>query len=182
MGRSLLSSKCSPRAHRRDSTPRTRVAGTRALRQAATAGSGAAPPSSPHSAAWRPPPPSPAATLASEALAAMALAAGGPRAAAATATANAANAAAASDGRGAAPGAAMESKEGDEWVPCCERNPVPPFGVDSPVIQHLLGSWTSDPKKLKCGFSSLFCCCGDPWVGKKGGCWGLGGLEYIKRF
>lgn len=28
-------------------------------------------------------------------------------------------------------------------------HPVPPFGIEDPVIQHLLMNWTSDPQKLR---------------------------------
>jgi hypothetical protein len=36
-----------------------------------------------------------------------------------------------------------------EWTLETEEHPLPPFGIQSPVISHLLESWTSDAQKLK---------------------------------
>ena len=36
-----------------------------------------------------------------------------------------------------------------EWTEELCSHPLPPFGLDSPVISHLLGNWTSDAKKLQ---------------------------------
>mmetsp|Transcript_94061 Transcript_94061/g.269284 ORF Transcript_94061/g.269284 Transcript_94061/m.269284 type:complete len:113 (+) Transcript_94061:227-565(+) len=35
------------------------------------------------------------------------------------------------------------------WEEEYSAHPVPPFSIDSPVIQHLLASWTADGQKLR---------------------------------
>jgi len=45
------------------------------------------------------------------------------------------------------PGASVVEFTG--WRKEVQENPIPPFGIDSPVIQHLLASWTTDPQKLR---------------------------------
>jgi hypothetical protein len=45
-----------------------------------------------------------------------------------------------------------ERLAGQEWIEVKEVHPVPPFGVDwvnSPVIQHLLQTWSRDEEKLR---------------------------------
>lgn len=37
----------------------------------------------------------------------------------------------------------------NEWMEETEIHPLPPFGIQSPVISYLLESWTSDASKLK---------------------------------
>uniref|UniRef100_A0A7S2SIB0 WW domain-containing protein n=1 Tax=Rhizochromulina marina TaxID=1034831 RepID=A0A7S2SIB0_9STRA len=51
------------------------------------------------------------------------------------------------DERPTSPGASVV--EFTNWRRETQDNPVPPFGIGSPVIQHLLASWTSDPQKLR---------------------------------
>ena len=47
------------------------------------------------------------------------------------------------------PSAGLESADcGAGWAHETEVYPVPSFGIDSPVIGHLLSSWTRDPQKL----------------------------------
>ncbi|CAM9974630.1 unnamed protein product, partial [Phaeothamnion confervicola] len=38
---------------------------------------------------------------------------------------------------------------GGDWVEEKEEHPTPGYGIDSPVIQYLLQSWSSDPEKLR---------------------------------
>lgn len=35
------------------------------------------------------------------------------------------------------------------WVKEVDNHPLPPFGLDSPVISHLLNSWTNDSQKVQ---------------------------------
>ena len=43
----------------------------------------------------------------------------------------------------------VSHKDTNEWIIEEERHPLPPFGLDSPVIQYLLASWSKDPQKLQ---------------------------------
>ena len=46
-------------------------------------------------------------------------------------------------------GAAGVIAAGVEWKEESETHPLPPFGLDSPVISHLLASWTTDAQKIQ---------------------------------
>jgi hypothetical protein len=35
-----------------------------------------------------------------------------------------------------------------DWQNCLEVHPPPPFDLDSPVVQHMLETWTTDPNKV----------------------------------
>ena len=46
-------------------------------------------------------------------------------------------------------GGSSSGDSGGDWEEVVEEHPVPPFGIQSPVIQHLLSSWTQDAQKLR---------------------------------
>ena len=46
-----------------------------------------------------------------------------------------------------------------QWAPYHDRHVLPPYGLDSPVVEHLLRNWTSDQKKVigvHCAASSSY--------------------------
>lgn len=36
----------------------------------------------------------------------------------------------------------------NEWKPCLEVHPPPPFDLESPVVEHIFSTWTNDKSKV----------------------------------